>query len=152
MGRSEYRMVNQRRHPLMGRKLKRRLIESGGGSALQAEFCKDEHAACFRKSFKFCPHCGKEIRLVKQCGACGRIFTSAKSFRYHLAASHLRPHECPVCRMRSGLRQEVMRVRGDLKDTKVWHCHKCGARFQWYARSARARVLNFSREDLPTYP
>jgi hypothetical protein len=132
------------------KRLKRMLIESGGGSALAAEFCKDNHMQVFRRGWTFCPHCGQRIQIVKTCPSCGRSFTSGKSFRYHAIALHVRPDKCPMCGSKAHLRREVARATagGALKEVNIWHCGKCEARFRWFKSSLRVKVIASHRQDL----
>lgn len=130
--------------------LKQMLIESGSGTALASESCKDHHMAYVRKGWSFCPHCGKHIELVQVCPACGRSFASIKSFRYHRVAMHVKPDKCPACGSKTNLRREVARgtAAGTTKEVNIWHCRKCDARFKWFKSSLKTKLIKSDRPDL----
>jgi uncharacterized Zn finger protein (UPF0148 family) len=130
--------------------LKKMLVESGGGAALASESCKNNHSEFAKKGWAFCPHCGKRIEIVQVCSACGRSFTSEKSFQYHKMAWHMKPDKCPSCGSKSNLRREVARATaaGTMKEVNIWHCRKCNARFRWYKSSLRTKVISSDRSDL----
>ena len=130
--------------------LKKILIESGGGTALAAETCKNDHMGVFRRGWSFCPHCGERVQVVQTCPSCSRSFASGKAYRYHLVAVHVKPDKCPNCSSKANLRREVARgtAAGALKEVNIWHCRKCNARFKWFKSSHRSKLIGFHREDL----
>lgn len=130
---------------------KRYLIEAGMNSLIKAEECKNDHAQCYSRGWKFCPHCGLQIAIYRTCPSCKRNFFSAKAYRYHLMIAHIRPDGCPMCGKTSHLRQELKLIKAhETKSTRIWHCLKCDVRFSW--RGAKKSIMPFERFDLPKYP
>lgn len=106
------------------------MVNAGLGRAMKDSNKKDHRSACTYHAkmlklyaWKFCPHCGVELKIVAYCEKCDRDFTSMEAFKAH-AHESLRGEQCNKCHSTNVRKDASGRRHGK------FICNDCGYGFQ----------------------